>query len=148
MKKAWIDTTTNTIRDIAHGNPVDIYHPDIAALYDTDVPDEAQNGDSYVDGVWTAKPVPEPAPAPEPAAPVPPKVSPVEFKLLFAAPERVAIKTSTDAIVQDFFELVNDPRLTYVDLALQSTQDALAYLTAIGILADGRAAQIITGTVR
>lgn len=147
MKKAWVDTTTNTIRDIAHGDPTAIYHPDIAALYDTDVPDEAQNGDSYVDGVWTAKPVPEPV-ASEPVAPVPPKVSPVEFKLLFAAPERVAIKTSTDAIVQDFFELVNDPRLTYVDLALQSTQDALAYLTAIGILADGRAAQIITGTVQ
>lgn len=145
MKKAWIDT--NTIRDIAQGDPASIYHPDIAALYDTDVPDEAQNGDSYVDGVWTPKPVvtPEPQPAPEPT---PPKVSPVEFKLLFTATERVAIKTSTDPVVQDFYELVNDPRLTHVNLALQSTQDALAYLTAIGILAEGRAAQIITGTVQ
>lgn len=147
MKKAWIDTTTSTIRDIAQGEPTAIYHPDIAALYDTDVPDEAQNGDSYVDGVWTAKPVTEPV-VPEPVAPVPPKVSPVEFKLLFTAQERVAIKASTDAVVQDFFELVNDPRLTHVNLALQSTQDALAYLTGLGILADGRSAQIITGDVQ
>jgi len=144
MKKAWIENST--IRDIAQGDPAAIYHPDIARLYDTDVPDEAQNGDSYSDGVWTAKPVPEPVVS-EPVAPTPPKVSPVEFKLLFTAQERVAIKTSNDAIVQDFFELVNDQRLTHVNLALQSTQDALAYLTAIGILANGRAAQIITGSV-
>lgn len=145
--KAWIDTTTNTIRDIAQGDPASIYHPAIAALYSTDVPDEAQNGDSYIDGVWAARSAPEPVAA-EPVAPTPPKVSPVEFKLLFTAQERVAIKTSSDAIVQDFFELVNDPRLTHVNLALQSTQDALAYLTAIGILTGGRAAQIITGVVQ
>lgn len=145
MKYAWLQA--QTIRDICPGNPAESYHPDIAALYDTEVPDEAQNGDSYVDGVWIAKPIPEYV-APTPAAPIPPKVSPVEFKLLFTAQERVAIKTSADAIVQDFFELVNDPRLTHVDLALQSTQAALAYLTALGILADGRAAQIITGTVQ
>lgn len=144
MKKAWIENSV--IRDISQGEPAAIYHPDIATLYDTDVPDDAQNGDSYADGVWTAKPAPEPVAA-EPVAPTPPKVSPVEFKLLFTAQERVAIKTSNDAIVQDFFELVNDPRLTHVNLALQSTQDALAYLTAIGILANGRAAQIITGSV-
>lgn len=146
MKKAWIENSV--IRDIAHGDPAAIYHPDIAALYDTDVPDDAHNGDSFANGVWTPKPAPEPTPAPEPIPPTPPKVSPVEFKLLFTATERVAIKTSSDAIVQDFFELVNDPRLTYVDLALQSTQDALAYLTTLGILAEGRASQIITGTVQ
>lgn len=145
MKKAWIEN--HTIRDIAQGEPASIYHPRIAAFYNIDVPDEAQNGDSYIDGVWTAKPAPEPVVS-EPVAPVPPKVSPVEFKLLFTAQERVAIKTSNDATVQDFFELVNDPRLTHVNLALQSTQDALAYLTAIGILDAGRYEQIITGNVQ
>lgn len=145
MKKAWIEN--GTIRDIAPADPASIYHPDVAALYSTDVPDEAQNGDSFVDGIWTPKPVVTPEPQPE-ATPVPPKVSPVEFKLLFTAQERVAIKTSADPVVQDFYDLVNDPRLTHVDLALQSTQDALSYLTAIGILADGRKAAILTGDVK
>lgn len=75
----------------------------------------------------------------------PVKVSPVEFKLLFTAPERVAIKASADPIVQDFFEIVNDPRLTFVDLGLQSTHDALAYLEGIGLIAEGRAAVILAG---
>ena len=145
MKKAWIEN--DLIRDIAPGNPVDFYHPDVASLYSTEVPDEAQTGDGYADGILTPKSAPELVSAPEPAAPVPPKVSPVEFKLLFTAPERVAIKTSADPIVQDFNDVVNDPRLTYVDLALKSTQDALDYLTAVGILADGRKAQILTGNV-
>lgn len=146
MKHAWIEN--GTIRDIAPADPTSLYHPDVAALYSTEVPDEALNGDSFVDGVWTPKPAPEPTPAPEPIPPTPPKVSPVEFKLLFTAPERVAIKTSDDPVVQDFFELINDPRLTHVNLALQSTQDALDYLTATGVLASGRKAEILTGNVQ
>lgn len=75
------------------------------------------------------------------------KVSPVEFKLLFTASERVAIKASADPIVKDFFEIVNDPRLTHVNLSLQSTKDALAYLTALTILAAGRSATILAGVL-
>jgi hypothetical protein len=49
MKYAWIEE--NKIRDICQGgNPAEHYHPDIAAFYDTQVPDDAQNGDSWVDG--------------------------------------------------------------------------------------------------
>lgn len=76
------------------------------------------------------------------------KVSPVEFKLLFKAQERVAIKTSADLIVQDFFEIVNDPRLTFVDLQLQSTKDALAYLTSLNLIGPGRMDAILTGIVQ
>ena len=76
---------------------------------------------------------------------VPPQISPVEFKLLFTVFERVAIKASTDPVVQDFFEIVNDPRLTHVDLGLQSTKDALAYLTSKGLIAAERQAAILTG---
>lgn len=75
------------------------------------------------------------------------KVSPVQFKLLFTAPERVAIKASTDPVVQDFFEIVNDPRLTFVDLGLQSTKDAIGYLQSKGLLTGERAAAILTGTL-
>lgn len=144
MRKAWIENAV--IRDIAPGNPDDLYHPDVAKFYNTDVPDDAANGDGW-DGVTLTKPViPDPVPV-EPPAPVPPKVSPVEFKLLFTAVERVAIKASTDPIVQDFFSIVEDPRLMHVDLGLQSTQDALAYLETLELIAAGRKAEILTGNV-
>lgn len=77
-----------------------------------------------------------------------PKVSPVQFKLLFTVNERVAIKTSDDPIVKDFFEIVNDPRLTFVDLALESTQQALAYLESKKLIGTGRPAQILTGIIQ
>lgn len=76
------------------------------------------------------------------------RVSPVQFKLLFTVAERVAIKTSDDPIVKDFFEIVNDPRLTFVDLALESTQQALAYLESKKLIGAGRPAQILTGIIQ
>lgn len=142
MKNAWIEN--NIIRDIANGNPDELFHPDIAKLYDTEVPDDAANGDGWIDGQLVKPVIPDPVPV-EPPAPVPPKVSPVEFKLLFTSVERVAIKASTDAIVQDFFSIVEDPRLTHVDLALKSTQDALSYLEALSLIAEGRKDEILTG---
>ena len=144
MKKAWIEN--ERIRDVALGNPEELYHPDVAKLYDTNVPDDAENGDGWVNGTLVKPVVPEPVDPPAPVV-VPPKVSPVQFKLLFSPQERVAIKTSTDPVVQDFFEIVNDPRLTYVDLGLQSTKDAIGYLQSEGLLTGERAAAILTGTL-
>ena len=51
MKKAWIEN--NRVRDIAPGEPTDIYHPDVAVLYDTDIPDDIVPGAELIDGVWT-----------------------------------------------------------------------------------------------
>ncbi len=147
MKKAWIEN--NQVRDVCHGNPDELYHPDIAALYDTDVPDDAANGDGW-DGTTLTKPEP-PAPV-EPTTPVvvPPKVSPVEFMLLFTSPERVAIKTAriADPIIDDFLDIVEDPRLTQVDLGLKSTQDALSYFVSLGILTAERRTEILTGELK
>ena len=50
MKYAWIED--NRIRDICQGgDPNSCYHPDVAVFYDTEVPDDAVNGDGWVDGV-------------------------------------------------------------------------------------------------
>lgn len=80
---------------------------------------------------------------------VPPKVSPIQFKLLFTAQERVAIRKAraTDEILDDFFGIVEDQRLTYVDLALQSTQDALSYLVLTGLLTAARKEVVMRGIV-
>jgi len=63
MKYAWIEN--ERIRDICHGNPVDCYHADVAVFYNTEVPDDAANGDGWVNGQLVK---PEPAP-PAPPAP-------------------------------------------------------------------------------
>ena len=145
MKYAWIDNAQ--VRDIAPGNPEEIYHPDIAKLYDTEVPDDAENGEGWVNGKLVKRPAPTPPPAPEPVAVVPPKVSPIEYKLLFTSAERIAIAQAkiTDAVLQDLYSILDDPRLTQVDLALKSTQDALDYLVFKTLIAPGRKAEILTG---
>lgn len=58
MKYAWIEN--DKIRDVAHSNPAEIYHPDIAAFYDTQVPDDAVNGDGWVNGALVKPVIPEP----------------------------------------------------------------------------------------
>lgn len=147
MRKAWIEN--DRIRDIAPGNPDELYHPEIATLYNTEVPDDAANGDGWIDG-RLVKPEP-PAPV-EPTVPEPvyPKVSPVEFKLLFSSAERVAIKSAraTDPVIDDFMDIVEDPRLTHVDLGLKSTQDALSYMVSANLLTVERRAQILAGQVQ
>lgn len=62
MKYAWIEN--DKIRDVAHSNPAEIYHPDVAKFYDTQVPDNAVNGDGWVNGALVK---PEPPAIPDPA---------------------------------------------------------------------------------
>lgn len=63
MKYAWIEN--DKIRDVCHGNPAECYHPDVAVFYSTEVPDDATNGDGWVNGQLVK---PEPSP-PAPPAP-------------------------------------------------------------------------------
>lgn len=141
--KAWIEN--GRIRDICKGDPSSSYAAEVAANYSVEVPDNAENGDGW-DGTTLTKPIQA---APEVISVVPPKVSPVEFMLLFTCTERVAIKAArgTDPVIDDFLDIIEDPRLTQVDLALGSTKGALDYFTALGILAAGRKAAILTGVI-
>jgi len=138
--KAWIEN--GIIRDIAHAEPTAIYHPDIAKLYTVEVPNDSENGDTFENGILTKKPVIEVAPV-EPVAPKTTTLSPIEFKLRFTAPERVAVYQSTDLIVKDFVSLLDDVRLTKVDLALQANIDALGYLAEKSLIAPERIAEIL-----
>ena len=138
----------NQAVDVRAEHPEGFFTPEIAAQFQY-VPDDVENGWILEDGVWTAPVIPEPAPAPEPVINYA-KVSPIEFKLLFTSQERVAIKSArnTDPVVDDFYDIVEDPRLTHVDLGLQSTQYALAYMAANGLIAESRVAEILTGKVQ
>ena len=147
MKYAIIEN--NRVQDISH-NPSECFHPDVAKLYDTEVPDDVQVGYELIDGVWTAPVIPEPDPnyvPPEPKVSYA-KVSPVEFKMLFTSSERIAIKAlkETDEIIADFYEIVEDPRLTVVDFTLQSVRDAIDYMVSKNVITADRALEIKTGT--
>lgn len=63
MKYAWIEN--DRIRDLTPTDPFNWHHPDIAKFYDTQVPDEAKNGDFWKDGKLVAYVIPEPV-EPEP----------------------------------------------------------------------------------
>ena len=138
----------NTAVDVRAESPEGCFTPEIAAEF-IEVTDEVENGWIMENGIWSAPPAP-PEPQPEPLQIDAPRVSPVEFKLLFTAQERVAIKAAraTDPVIDDFFDIVEDPRLTHVNLGLQSTQDALAYLEATGLITTARRQEILAGQVQ
>lgn len=135
---AWVEN--DRIRDVTDGDPAERFHPSVAANYDTRVPDDTKPGATLVDGSWV-NPTPPPAPAPGPARPR--TLTPIQFKLLLTSQERIAIKQSTDAVVQDFLEIINDPQLQSVELGDTFTTDALNYLEAQGLIASGRADEIL-----
>lgn len=129
MKFAWIEN--NRIRDLCSGNPSELYHPDIAKFYDTEVPDESQNDDGWVDGQLVKPELPSPAEPPTPVEEYP-QVSPIQFKLLWTSTERLTLKSirQTDPVLDDFFDIIEDPCLTHVDLGLSSTQQGIDYCLA------------------
>jgi hypothetical protein len=126
------------------------FHPDVAATFSA-VPDNVTAG-STVDGAghWTIAPD-APAPAPGPM----PMLTPMTLYMAFTPAERIAIKTSADAMVKEFWamyqlavQLEKD-----IDPNLISVQEAMDYLAAPaspgpggGILASqARIAQILAG---
>lgn len=146
MKKAWIEN--DRIRDITPGNPDELYHPDIAKHYDTEVPDDAENGDGWVEG-QLVKPEP-PAPVePQPPAQLIPLIGPIAFQMLFKVDELVAIDAAkeTNAAIRIFWKLLDDPRTDYVDRNLEPIQSMLQSLETGGLIGAGRAQEIIHGEV-
>jgi len=95
-------------------------------------------GDIYSAGEFTAPPA---------VTATPPKLSPIQFKLCFTSTERIAISAlkATDPVIADAYEILDDPRLTTVDLALASNQALIDYLVALSVLTPERAAQIKQG---
>lgn len=143
MKKAWIEN--NKIRDIANGNQSELFHPDIAVHFNTDVPDTAINGAELVNGVWV-NPIID---APIEATIVVPKLSPIEFKMCFTPAERTAIDAlkATDATIADAYSILDDVRLTEVDLNLQSNKDLIDYLVFKTAITAERAIEIKSGKI-
>ena len=116
MKYAWIEN--DKIRDIAQSNPEQIYHPDVAVLYDTQVPDDATNGDGWVNGQLVK---PEPAP---PAPPAPRTWTQDNFRTGLTLSEKV--KWDSDSV----------PEIVTVKSELSSPQELAATTELLQFLVD------------
>lgn len=76
-------------------------------------------------------------------------VTPVQFKTLFTVQERVSLRElrKTDPIVEEFMDIVDDPRCTAILLSAKGTEDGLKYLVTKGVLESARVDEILSATV-
>ena len=130
--------------DVTSSDPKETFHPDLTKEF-INVPETAVDGAKLVKNVWV-----NPGDVTlivEKIMATDIEVGPIEFKLLFTIEERIHIdeKKKDDAILKDFFSIIDDPRLKSVNLGLQSTKDAVKYLVSIGIVEEGRVDQILSG---
>jgi len=117
MKYAWIEN--DKVRDVAHSDPEEIYHPDVAKFYDTQVPDDAVNGDGWVNGVLVK---PEPAPAPTSPART---WSSNDVRKNLSLAERVKWDSeSSDYVKTAKIEFDNAPQVDHTTEVLQMLVDA------------------------
>ena len=75
------------------------------------------------------------------------RITKLGFKQRFTQEERIAIRTASSAnpVVFDFQDLVDSA--TFIDLSRQDTADAVNALEQFGLIAAGRASQILSPPV-
>jgi hypothetical protein len=96
----------------------------------------ANVGDDYVDGVFAYC---------QPTADM--RITKLAFKQRFTAAERIAIREAAKTVpeVYDFEDLVNSA--AFIDLARPDTIAAVHYIEAGGLIAEGRAVEILSPPV-
>lgn len=141
-KFAWVEN--NVIRDLCNGDPAELYHPDVAVHYSTPVGDNVEKDFVLVNGEWAAPVVPE-IPAPVEVLQRTIEITPMDFKLRFTSQERVAIAAAraTDPVIEDFYSILNDTRLTTLSLEDQNVLSFVAHLQSVGLVDAERATAIL-----
>lgn len=131
--------------------PSEMFQEEVAAQFVV-VPDNVAQGWRNVGGTWQAPPAPTP-----PSPPMRLLLSRVEFKLQFTSAERLAIRAARDysgtdaasnqkkAVLDDFYDIVEDPGLTAVDLLHPATIEGVGALALMGLIEDDRVAAILAG---
>lgn len=129
-------------------DPENCFHPLLAVEF-VEVPGEVTHGWRLDGDTWHAPSgavivVPEVPAEVGNLAPAPP-----EFLLLLTLQERVAIRAAgaTDLVVEDILKMLDDPRVTFIDLANPSVIEALTYLstTEPPMLAPERVSRVLSG---
>lgn len=145
---------TNYAR-IINGVAVDVsaapercFHPIVAAEFVV-VPDSVQhgwrlNGDSWQAPSGVVSVTPDAPTETGNLTPTPP-----EFLLLLTLQERVAIRAAgpKDLVIEDVLRMLDDPRVTFIDLTNPSVVEAIHYLTTTEppLLTIERAARVLAG---
>lgn len=124
------DTTVYTVIQGPDGfSPAECYRGPLPAGEWVLAPDDIEPGDIYAAGAFVK--------AQRPAQPI----TKLQFLRRFTAEERIAIRASSDPIIVDFMALLDLAEEVRVDDP--DTTAAVAYLTAMGLLAAGRDAEIL-----
>lgn len=129
MKYAWIEA--DKIRDICLGDPVSCYHPDVAKFYDTLVPDDAVNGDGWVNDTLIK---PEP-PAPLEPAPRTWDVASVRQHLTLGEKVRWDNDTSPEVITAK--QELSSPK------GVDDTTEILNLLVGAGVISQASADKVL-----
>ena len=131
--------------DVRTESPDGYFTPEIAAEF-VEIPDNVKDHWILTGTEWAAPVIPEPVVV-EPLIPI---ISPVEFKLLFTPQERLAIKAeqANDAILDDLFSMLDDPRLKEINLNLESNKAVMEYLQSKELITAQRKAEIMTGILK
>lgn len=123
------------------------FHPDIASEF-IDVPENTQVGWVFDEQNQTFS-----APPIEQEDPIfRTKFTRPQFKLLFSSTERLAIKTiregssgQTKSILDDIFDILDDPATTVIDVQTQYVIDMVYFVRDLGVLTSARADEILQG---
>ena len=129
MKFAWIEN--DRVRDVCHGNPAECYHADVAQFYKTEVPDDATNGDGWVNGQLVK---PQPAP---PAPPAPRTWSITDIRAGLSLAERVKWDNdASDSIKTAKIEMASPKELS-------DTTEVLELLVAAGDISQASMGKVL-----
>lgn len=124
--------------------PADVFVPGLAAQFEP-VPDEVQSGWSLIDGAWTAPP-----PAPEPVPQT--QITRLAFLSRFTDEEAIALDLASQgatveaATLRRYLSKVN--AATFIDLSREDTRAGVLALEPLGILAEGRALEILNAPIQ
>jgi len=142
MKYAWV--RDNTVVDTCVDDPKTIFHKDVAENYNVMIANEIGTGATLVDDEWQNIQIQQTHDEEDRYM-----LSPIEFKLCFTPQERVAIKAAseTDAILQDAYSLMDDQRLTFVNMHTRSVIELIDYLESCGLITQDRAIDIKSGKI-
>lgn len=134
-----------TVIDISE-DPLSEFHEILSEDF-VEVPDNVTVGSILTEeGEWLIKEV-----VPRVAPPRPlPFLTPIQFKMCFTPDERrvIAEIKLNDHVLQDAYEILDDPRLTEVDLNLQSVRDTVTYIKDLGIINDDRCREVLLGIMK
>lgn len=130
--------------NVIDGDPTEFFHGDVASQL-VEVPLYVEVGAQQIDGVWRN---PEPTePVQEVLEPMP-LLTPMTLYMAFKPAERIAIKTSSDPLVQEFWAMyqLSVQLQKPTDPNLPSVREAIGYLAAP--VEPGPGAGILAGAER